>query len=161
MQLIHAMNDLTATHKDLLELSKRKTEALTNNKLDEFQALLLEEQKYIRQLEQQESSRQKIVEAWNEEQSSPAALDSLTITGILSRLGEEEQGKAEASAIALTDVITELKRQELLNKALLEESMKFVQLSMDLMNPTIKSMNYGAASTTDKVPNRSLFDSKA
>lgn len=68
IQLIHAMNDLTATHKDLLGLSKRKTEALTNNKLDEFRALLLEEQKLIRQLEKQEQQRQEAAEAWNQEQ---------------------------------------------------------------------------------------------
>ena len=158
IQLIHAMNDLTATHKDLLELSKRKTETLTNNKLDEFQALLLEEQKLIRQLEKQEQKRQEAVEAWNEEQHHPAEL--LTITEILNRLTGEEQKMAEAAAVALTDTITELKRQEHLNKALLEESMKFVQLSMELVNPTIGSMNYGTASS-EKMSGRSLFDSKA
>jgi len=158
IQLIHAMNDLTATHKDLLRLSKRKTEALTNNKLDEFQALLLEEQKLIRQLEKQEQQRQEAAEAWNQEQSDEAA--SLTITEILDRLDGEEQKMAADAAAALTDTMTELKRQEQLNKALLEESMKFVQLSMELVNPSINSMNYGTASS-DKMSNRSLFDSKA
>ncbi|WP_077601926.1 flagellar protein FlgN [Oceanobacillus sojae] len=158
IQLIHAMNDLIATHKDLLELSKRKTEVLTNNKLDEFQALLLEEQKLIRQLEKQEQKRQEVTEAWNEEQHHPA--ESLTITEILDRLDGEEQKKAEEAAVALTDTIRELKRQEHLNKALLEESMKFVQLSMELVNPSIQSMNYGTASS-DKMSGRSLFDSKA
>lgn len=158
MQLIHAMKDLTATHKDLLGLSKQKTEALTNNKLDEFQALLLEEQKLIRQLEKQEQQRQEAAEAWNQEQ--PDAAESLTITEILDRLDGEEQKMAEDAAVALTDTMTELKRQEQLNKALLEESMKFVQLSMELVNPSINSMNYGAASS-DKMSNRSLFDSKA
>lgn len=158
MKLIHAINDLTATHKDLLGLSKQKTEALTNNKLDEFQALLLEEQKLIRQLEKQEKKRQEVVEVWNEEQEY--SVDSLTITEILQRLDGEEQKMAEDAAITLTDTITELKRQEQLNKALLEESMKFVQLSMELVNPSIKSMNYGAASS-DKLSGRSLFDSKA
>ncbi|WP_244444969.1 flagellar protein FlgN [Oceanobacillus jeddahense] len=158
MKLIHAINDLTATHKHLLGLSKQKTEALTNNKLDEFQALLLEEQKLIRQLEKQEKKRQEVVEAWNEEQEY--SVDSLTITEILQRLDGEEQKMAEDAAITLTNTITELKRQEQLNKALLEESMKFVQLSMELVNPSIKSMNYGAASS-DKLSGRSLFDSKA
>ncbi|GAA0337033.1 flagellar protein FlgN [Oceanobacillus sp. FSL W7-1293] len=158
IQLIHAMNDLTATHKDLLGLSKRKTEALTNNKLDEFQALLLEEQKLIRQLEKQEQQRQEAAEAWNQEQPDAAA--SLTITEILDRLDGEEQKMAADAAAALTDTMTELKRQEQLNKALLEESMKFVQLSMELVNPSINSMNYGNGSS-DKMSNRSLFDSKA
>ncbi|GGP06956.1 flagellar protein FlgN [Oceanobacillus neutriphilus] len=158
IQLIHAMNDLTATHKDLLELSKRKTEALTNNKLDEFQALLLEEQKLIRQLEKQEQKRQEAAEAWKDEQHHPA--ETLTITEILGRLDVEEQKMAEDAAVALTDTIRELKRQEHLNKALLEESMKFVQLSMELVNPSIQSMNYGTASS-DKMSGRSLFDSKA
>ncbi|GIO23870.1 flagellar protein FlgN [Oceanobacillus sp. J11TS1] len=158
IQLTQAMNDLTATHKELLELSKQKTEALTNNKLDEFQALLLQQPKLVRKLEAQEAKRQEIVESWNERQS-PSAND-LTITEILNRLDEEEQKTVEASAIALTDAITDLKRQEQLNKALLEESMKFVQLSMELINPSMQSMNYGAASS-GKMPNRSLFDSKA
>lgn len=107
IQLIHAMNDLTATHKDLLGLSKRKTEALTNNKLDEFQALLLEEQKLIRQLEKQEQQRQEAAEAWNQEQPDAAA--SLTITEILDRLDGEEQKMAADAAAALTDTMTELK----------------------------------------------------
>lgn len=158
IQLIHAMNDLTATHKDLLELSERKTEALTNNKLDEFQALLLEEQKLIRLLEKQEQKRQEVAAVWNEAQRHPA--EALTITEILDRLDGEEQKMAEDAAVALTDTITELKRQEHLNKALLEESMKFVQLSMELVNPSIGSMNYGAASS-EKMSGRSLFDSKA
>ncbi|WP_245833234.1 flagellar protein FlgN [Oceanobacillus timonensis] len=158
MQLIHAINDLTATHTDLLMLSKQKTEALTNNNLDAFQGLLVQERNLIRQLEKQEEKRQEMSEAWNEEQSHPA--ETLTITEILKRLDGEEQKSLEKAAVALTDTITALKRQEQLNKTLLEESMKFVQLSMELVNPTIQSMNYGAASS-EKMSGRSLFDSKA
>ncbi|MFD1067698.1 flagellar protein FlgN [Oceanobacillus locisalsi] len=158
MQLIHAVNDLTATHSDLLALSKQKTEALTNNHLDAFQGLLVQERKLTRQLEQQEEIRQGAAEAWNKKQPHPAA--SLTITEMLHRLDGEEKENLEKAAVALTDTITALKRQEQLNKTLLEESMKFVQLSMELVNPTIQSMNYGAGSS-EKVSGRSLFDSKA
>lgn len=158
VQLIRILNQLTTMHKELLGLSKQKTEALTKNELDSFQALLSKEKKLVIQLEEQEKERQQIVEAWSREQQLATAFP--TVTEILEALNEDDQKEVENAAIQLTDTMTALKRQEQLNQGLLQESMKFVQLSMELINPTIQSMNYGTKAD-GRVNDRSLFDSKA
>ena len=62
--------------------------------------------------------------------------------------------------IELTKAITQLKQQEQLNQALIQQSMQFVQLSLDILNPTIQTMNYGK-NREDAGSKRSVFDSKA
>ncbi|GLO67174.1 MULTISPECIES: flagellar protein FlgN [Oceanobacillus] len=157
-KIISAINKLLVMHQEILELSKEKTVEIKDGHIDDLQSLLVKERKLARKLQHCEEERMQVVQEWALEVklSNPTP----TISEIIDYIDEDKQEELLTIATSLTDTIKEFKRQEQLNQVLLNESMKFVQLSLDLMSPTIKTMNYGSGKET-KDTSRSVFDSKA
>jgi len=154
-----SLQELTMIHEELLKGSKRKTDIIKEGSTEKIQAILAEERKYIKILEQSEEKRQKEVEKWYTAKQLP--LEDMTITNMLEVLTDKEaQQELEQLTIELTKTITQLKQQEQLNQALIQQSMQFVQLSLDMLSPTIHNMNYGKSQETEG-SKRSVFDSKA
>lgn len=154
-----SLHALTVIHEELLKVSERKTDVIKEGSTDKLQAVLAEERKYIKILEQAEQKRQKAVEEWYTDKRLPR--ENMTITNMLEILtDEQEQQELEHMTIKLTKAITQLKQQEQLNQSLIQQSMQFVQLSLDMLNPTIQSMNYGKTQESGG-SKRSVFDSKA
>ena len=156
--LKEALNELIDVHSKLLQVSEEKTNTVKSGEIEALQKLLVEERKLIRLTEQAEKKRQESVEAWCLQ--AGVALEDTTVTNMLKHLAEPEQKDLEAAAITLTERITKLKQQEQLNQVLISQSLQFVQLSLDLMSPTLKNMNYGSGAVT-KTADHSVFDSKA
>lgn len=158
-QVMKSLEKLVEVNTYLVNLSKEKTAVVTAGSVDELQTLLVKERKYIRILEQTESDRDKTTKEWMKENKLTSA--HVTITEMLTLI-EDEQAKQELeqAAIQLTEIIIQLKQQEQLNQQLINQSLKFVQMSLDVMNPSFKQMNYGNKKETQTVE-RSVFDSKA
>jgi FlgN protein len=159
--IIHALEKLLELHNGLLELSRKKTEAVKTGSMDTLMTLIARERKQIRKVEKAETERMKLVTEWFA--ANDLAEEEHTITMLLNRL-ETGQLKTKLLDITtrLTEVVTLLKQQEGLNHALIQQSMQFVQYSLDLINPTIQSINYGSASDKqNESATQSLFDSKA
>lgn len=157
--MIQVLTKLVNVHKSLLENARQKTEVVKEGSVEQLQMILVKERKYIQVLEQAEAERKKEVENWFLQQGLP--LNNATITEILDHIpNNEEKKELENQTVALTEMITSLKQQEQLNQALIQQSMQFVQLSLDMMNPSIKNMNYGNKQETS-TEKRSVFDSKA
>lgn len=160
-ELRQALTELVGLHQELLSVSIEKMEGIKNGDIDNLQALLVRERKLVRKIEQVEKLRMQLVNNWLEAEKITEV--DPTITFILEHMtNEAERLELEEVTIELTKVMTELKAQEKLNISLLNQSMQFVQMSLDLMSPSLKNMNY---SNMDKPnveqPNRSIFDSKA
>ncbi|WP_042142643.1 flagellar protein FlgN [Paucisalibacillus sp. EB02] len=157
--IIEKLENLTKIHHQLIVLSQEKTAVVKKGNVEQLQTILVRERKIVQQLEQAEQSRQKEVISWfaNHGKSSEDA----TITNLLNQLKDDfEKKKLEDSAVQLTESIVKLKQQEQLNMALIQQSMQFVQLSIELMSPSLKNMNYGKDNHQPTM-NRSVFDSKA
>ena len=157
--IIEKLDSLTKIHYQLIVLSEEKTKVVKKGNVEELQAVLVKERKIIQQLEQLEENRQKEVVEWFSNQG--IALEDATVTNLLNQLNDEaEKKKLEDSVVRLTESVVNLKQQEQLNVALIQQSMQFVQLSIDLMSPTLKNINYGKNNDQPSL-NRSVFDSKA
>lgn len=158
-EIIQSLEDLVKIHEELLKSSEEKTEIVKEGSVEKLQALLVKERKLVRKAEQAEKDRQAHVESWYSKQQ--LATEEASVTNILEQLdNEQEKNALEQVTIDLTKVITSLKAQENLNLALINQSMQFVQVSLDLLSPTLKNMNYGNQSDIE-TPGRSVFDSKA
>ncbi|MBM7600536.1 uncharacterized protein (DUF849 family) [Virgibacillus halotolerans] len=158
-KVIESLKKLIQVKSHLLNLSQEKTEIVTAGSVDNLQALLVKERKYIRLLEQAESERETATNEWMIE--TQQTQQNVTITEMLTNIEDEKaKRELEKTAIQLTDIIIQLKQQEQLNQELINQSMHFVQMSLDVMNPSIKQMNYGNKKATQAVE-RSVFDSKA
>lgn len=152
------LTELQSIHEELIHVSKQKTNIIKEGSVTKLQQLLRKERHYLKLLENAETKRQNEVEKWFLQQ--PSLLDK-TITTMLPLITDEgDHENLEKMTIALTKSITRLKQQEQLNQELIEQSMQFVQISLDLMSPTIESLNY-SNKQNQKQQRRSVFDSKA
>jgi hypothetical protein len=158
--LLETINKLHTLHRSLLEISRLKTQHLKANDMDSLQKQLLAEKKHVQATAQLEQLRINQTEMWAAAAGIPVPA---TVTELLQTITDESAAKQlEAELIGLTEAVTELKTQEALNQQLLEQSMQFVQISLDMLAPSISSLNYGTPNQHEQRPqNRSLFDSKA
>lgn len=156
--LRESLNELIDVHSNLLQVSVKKTNAVKDGEIEILQKLLVQEQKLIRLSEQAERKRQGSVEAWALQ--AGVTLEDTTVTKMMQHLTEPEQRELETAATTLTELVTKLKQQEQLNQVLISQSLQFVQLSLDLLSPTLKNMNYGSGASAG-TSDHSVFDSKA
>lgn len=146
-------------HESLLSISEQKTTAIKDGNMENLQPLLVKERKHVQALEQVEANRQTEVGNWFAEIDRQTG--EQTITAMLALIEDKEEQKALADVtIQLTKAVTELKGQEQLNQSLIQQSLQFVEFSLNMMSPSIKNLNYGNKKETESVE-RSVFDSKA
>src|SRR5699024_2560937 len=120
---------------------------------------LIKERKVMQSIERTEEKRMEEVNKWFTDQGLP--LENATITEMLNKLSNENEKKSlEKVTVNLTELIVKIKQQEQLNEALLKQSMQFVQLSLDMLHPSIENMNYNQKQS-QVTTERSVFDSKA
>lgn len=160
--IIALMNKLGSLHQSLLTLSKEKTEHLKEGNMADLQSLLVTERKHIQAINQVESEREKLAHQWF--QARGLQDQQPTVSAMLAEVAvDKEKDQLQAAFEQLIYVLAELKQQEQLNQQLTQQSLQFVELSMDMLQPSMKNMNYGKpnAKGTDTGSKRSLFDSKA
>ncbi|WP_163970551.1 flagellar protein FlgN [Oceanobacillus halotolerans] len=159
--ILQAIEKLTNIHISLLEVSKEKTASIKEGKIDQLQTILVKERKDAQILEQTEAKRLQLVDQWFQEKGIHAEATISTMLDYI--LDETEKQQLVDATTALTNMITKLKQQEQLNQALIQQSMQFVEISLDMLNPSLKRMNYGAKrqTTVPSSESRSVFDSKA
>jgi len=156
--IIQSLQNLIHIHASLIDVSQQKTSVIKEGLIDKLQPILSQERQAVQMLEKAEGKRQQAVEQWYKDNHLTS--DTMTITHMLDILApSEERHQLEEATTELTHLLTELKRQEQLNHALIQQSMQFVQMSLDMMQPTIKNMNYGDQNKHQS--KRSVFDSKA
>ncbi|WP_163538879.1 flagellar protein FlgN [Gracilibacillus sp. YIM 98692] len=160
-KIINHLNKMIELHQSLLRVSEQKTEILKEGKIDALRKLLNTEQKHIQAIDQIEKKRIEAVESWAQGEGLDPA--SMTVSVMIdNHIEGDEKELLEKVTVQLAELLVELRRQEVLNKQLTEQSMQFVQLSLSMVQPSIKNFNYGKQKNTGPAtPKRSVFDSKA
>lgn len=161
-QLIKAIEQLTDFHQQLLSLSKNKTEAIKESDNEQLVKHLTKERQVIQKVERLEQARVKLVDQFFTKRDIQS--DERTITELLQALPDKEDQKVlEKSVAQLIQLIVALRENEQLNNELLQQSMQFVQLSLDMIQPQTQHIHYGEQAKTkrsDSLQKRSVFDSK-
>jgi len=158
--IIKVMEELVMEHRSLIEIVEKKTATIKLNDMDALSNLLMKERKLVQSITRIEAKRQKAVDNFfhsvgvsNVDQSVSELLEWIDDTALKAQM--------EQHITALVEEIVKLKQVEQLNKELLEQSMAFVQVSLDMLNPTIHNMNYNNKHTEKPLHHTSVFDSKA
>ncbi|CAG9621432.1 flagellar protein FlgN [Sutcliffiella rhizosphaerae] len=149
--LITVLEKMSTLHAYLYELTVRKEEVVKGNKVDELQQITREEQQYTRAIVQLEKQREQL--SGNKTISEVAEVSSPEEKTVLLNLKEK-----------LLDTIEKIKVQNELNQSLLQQSLQFVTMTMNTLNPQPTAVNYEKPANSKKspsAPGRSLFDSKA
>src|SRR5690625_2999938 len=154
------MQHLVELHEELVQLSQSKTEEIKRGDLDQLSKLLIQERKQVQLISQKEIERHEIVKKIFNEQQVTDQEYTMTNVLVLAEDGNEKE-KLEIIMSKLINVIIELRNVEKLYNDLMTQSMQFVQLSLDLLQPSLSRMNYDNKKHPQASSDQSVFDSKA
>lgn len=128
--------------------------------MEQLTKLLMKERKYVQETMQIENEREEIIErAFKDLKIND---EEKTVTVLLRHVEADQQKQVlEEVTAELLETIVELRQNEKLNHDLINQSMQFVQLSLDMLQPSERNINYHKNNKEQNQVNRSVFDSKA
>lgn len=132
-QLIDAMYELETSHQEMLRTAEVKKEAIIKNDTDTLIRLLNQESAILKQIQSQEAMKNEAISSFLQERGIRSKLN-LTMTEI-SRLvfDVEDKERLQAAQRALSNTLQELKERNELNQKLLEQSLAFIDYSLDVL----------------------------
>ncbi|MGP4077723.1 flagellar protein FlgN [Halobacillus sp. K22] len=159
--VIQCMDQLKQLHESLLILSRKKTEALKTNNTTDLQQMLTQERKHVQAINKVEKQRGDAAVSWFEAQG--LSTYDPTISNMINNLEGDSQVQLQDIYEEMVLVLSSLKQQEQLNAELTKQSLQFINLSLNMLQPSLESVNYAGRTTASNrnKPKRSTFDSKA
>ena len=146
------LEKILTLHQRLLEQAVTKTELIKTGNPDELQALLKEETLLVQAINQLEAQRLKLMPNTDG-----------TITTLIESTTGSDSNKLAQLKDELTTIVQQLKEQNELNQQLLQQSIQFINVTMNTLKGPETQVTYDKP-TTKKAPSttsRSIFDSKA
>ncbi|MCJ8007592.1 flagellar protein FlgN [Lederbergia wuyishanensis] len=156
--LIESMEKLLSLHLELHKAALEKTEAIKTNDIKSLDKLLREEQKLATSIQITENKRQQATAILTNGDKAT------TISQIIQQLKAPSKEKLSELQGKLTTVISELQETNALNQQLLQYSLQFINLNLDLLAPEPELPNYTKTQNElneNTNTGRSVFDSKA
>ncbi len=160
-QIIQTLENLEKMHRSLLELAFKKTEIVKKGDMEELDVMLKNEQSHVAAIGTLEQQRQVLVQDYLNAKGiatagTPTVLDVIEVAE-----SEIERKQLEEVRKRLMLVIDDLRKQNDLNQKLVFQSLKFVNMTLDLLRPQPSQINYSGDQTRNAVPKNSSFDSQA
>ena len=159
--IITSLEKLLSLHGELYEKAKTKTDIIKVGDADALRAMINEERTYIKTIKEIQKalmSYSKLLLLKNAvSKETPALRDCLPF------LNEQEKETVINLQIKLVEQVSAIKNQNDLNQQLLEQSLAFVNMSLDLLRPDMDHYNYERPNRQQSYEQlgRSLFDSNA
>ncbi|HWO77296.1 MAG TPA: flagellar protein FlgN [Bacillus sp. (in: firmicutes)] len=130
------LEKLLQLHQEILLLSQQKTEVVKKGDMENLQQILKKEQKLILELDRAEKERQAAA------QVIVPSVEKPTIENCLPQLSQEQQEKLIGLRDKLKEVIAQIELQNNLNYELIQQSLQFIHVSLNLFRPKEESINY-------------------
>jgi flagellar biosynthesis/type III secretory pathway chaperone len=157
------MEKLVELHRELLALAKEKTPVLVHNQIDQLNAIIHKENRLIRQVADLDRQRvQTIGEYLISRGYTPDP--RVTISDLIKIIFKAEDKKALMNAQKkLLDSITELRKLNEVNQKLIEQSLAFINYSLDLLvdDPDQYAFYRNPVQPTYSSARNGLFDTRA
>ncbi|GAA0318828.1 hypothetical protein GCM10008967_06750 [Bacillus carboniphilus] len=131
------LETLLQLHKQLLEAAQHKTEIVKKGDMDGLQQLLKQEQKLILEIDRAEKERQAISGELVPSVEKPTLEDCLPV------LSQEQQNLLIQTREELRATIAEIEMHNNLNYELIQQSLHYVHVSLNLFHPKQEAINYG------------------
>ncbi|TXK80953.1 flagellar protein FlgN [Paenibacillus sp. N3.4] len=131
--LLETMNILQEAHEALLELAKDKTPVLVSNNIDQLNIIVNRENKWVRAIADANQERIQIIGSYLISRGyNPNP--KITVSDLIKVIfkAEEKQALIEAQH-KLLDTIETLKKTNTINQQLIEQSLAFIDYSLDLV----------------------------
>ncbi|RFU68302.1 flagellar protein FlgN [Peribacillus saganii] len=158
-QIRLTLEKLIKLHKDLISSAARKTEIVKKGDTQALNQLLIDEQKYVKAIENTENEREKAVEAFLKSKGQPEAASSINrIIELSSPTDAEDLTKLKDE---LLNEALKLKELNYLNQQLIYQSLQFVNTTLDMLQPQNQQFNYNNPIKQNPQGSNSMFDSRA
>lgn len=156
--------DIVAVQEQLVNLSQRKRDILVQGNIDSLSKLIQEESKLVRILGKMEEER--IFQMKEYLKSRGILSEEFTLAQLLQIIPEKaDQAEIQELADKLQKTIQQLQQHNELNAKLIQDSLKYVNDSIELMTDQSKeTINYQRPAGNAKAQStsaRSFFDTKA
>lgn len=161
-QFVQIIQAMTVLHEKFNKSAKEKLTVIKEGDMTALERIMKDESVLIQQLHKLEATRLHEVEVLAA--GKGLVKEDVTIETLLPFFSEGERKEVEHWQDRLLSEIMELKQQNDLNQQLLEESLRFVNMSLDAMQPQSQFENYQVPNMKNKEntdTKHSLFDSKA
>ncbi|WP_040952406.1 flagellar protein FlgN [Gorillibacterium massiliense] len=161
--LVTCLEELIGLHESLWQLARDKTDVLVRNQVDELNRLVNKETQSIRKIAEWESKRKEAVADFLKQKGfrpDPA----ITMTELSKLVSDrEEKRRLQELQGALQDIAARIQATNERNKRLIEHSLEFVELSLDLLTaPEADEMVYQDPRSSQQSGKRVVrFDTKA
>ncbi|WP_110928434.1 flagellar protein FlgN [Bacillus massiliglaciei] len=146
-------------HSSLNALAEKKTGMIKEGKTDALTALLMNEQKHIKAISQTETERESAVKAFLRDKGIHRT--AFVLDDVIDAAEQEEAALLTGLKTELLGEMMKLKEQNDLNQQLIYQSLQFVNLNLDLLQPQRQTDTYDHKMQSSKGNGRSMFDSKA
>lgn len=160
--LIELLERLDEVHLQMLDLAASKKQAIMDNKVDDLIEIMNRESKMVRQIESLEAQRAEAAYSFLQGVGIRSNLN-LNLTE-LSRLVFDPEEKARLLEVRdqLSGTLTRLKKAADLNKLLIEQSLAYIDYSVDLMveRPNQDVTYQHPASRVHEVQRPGFFDAR-
>jgi flagellar biosynthesis/type III secretory pathway chaperone len=161
---ISTLEELITIHVQLVQTAERKKSILVQGDIDALSKLIQEESKLVRQLGKLEEERMFQMNQYLAGKGIQA--EEMTLTQFLSVIPSSvEREEVRILAEKLQSAVSKLKENNELNGKLIQDSLNYVNHSIELLTDSNDPMTY--KSPTKKLnqppstPGRSFFDTKA
>ncbi|HZG78000.1 MAG TPA: flagellar protein FlgN [Paenibacillus sp.] len=162
-RLIAALEKLKDIHEELIGLAERKREALVKNAVEEVSAIAGKENKLVRAIEEQLAEQADATNGFFRAKGFQPTR-AVTVTELSRMVTDPKEKEALLAARdRLSETVAVLKKKNDLNQQLIEQSLAFINYSIDLVigpddEPMYRNPNQQQAYGTKR---SGYFDSKA
>ncbi|MDZ5784086.1 flagellar protein FlgN [Marinococcus luteus] len=152
------LSALIEEHRVLLGISEQKTQTLKTGDASVLQQLVRDERRQVQRITRIERERHQQAAAL----AGVSPDDAVSIEALKPLAEVDERTKLEALQYELIQVMTALQHQEELNRAMLEDAMKYTRVMLSAMQPQ-ESTQYDRKGLAPQQTKReySVFDSRA
>lgn len=163
-ELLTIFQAMTVLHEEFNKKALEKQEAVKTGNMASLDQIIKDESMLVSKLRKLEYTREQTVKMWMQERGIVS--EDVTMEHLLQFFPEEDRKTLQYWQRRLITEINKLKEQNEFNQQLIEESLRFVNMSLDSFHPQKEYGNYNhpGAKSTDKddyeAGGRSLFDSK-
>ena len=163
--IISTLEKLERMHKSLLELANKKTDFIKANDMEQIDEMLKTEQAHVAAIETLEQQRQAMVTDYLRAKGI-AFTDIPTVAQVIDATDGPEKQALQEVRERLVALLMDLKKRNDLNQKLVFQSLQFVNLTLDMLQPQrqqASTFNYSGAEVRGeaKKKKKSYYNSQA
>jgi len=157
--IVTKIEEMIDIHGTLNELARKKTQAIIQGDMKTLDHIVNQEEAATQKLAQLEDERVRLVQDFTKDTGG-----GTTFTALIEQAPESEREKLQHLQARLAENVFDLKHQNDLNQDLLKQSLEWVHVNLNALNPKPQNPNYANPRAQQKPsgePPSSRFDSRA